>query len=273
MTSTDVDMSGMTSANEDVVTVALLCPATSTRRKPMCAKCQVEEAVSRRRASNGIRAMTPAKEESLRKCQQAKRAMLDYQNIEKKLGMLRIKQLTTGLEPSEHAEKQQMETRALELIPVLEEIRLRKAERAAKRKQTMQRLTIITESTSTQDASGGIDADVEDSHISTDLEAMELKDFARSEADEDPELEAMFKTLREEDAGKTLDLDKPSSPVKTDKKVLTAKRTLPPNGTPSAMSTAGTRLKRNRAEYEAQRRRSQVEQPTKKTRIVVPRVL
>lgn len=227
----DVDMSGLTSAGEERLNLSLAPYASRTRRPPMCARCQKETAVPRRKSTGRNRVMTAAKEASLKKCQDAKKAMLDYQRIEKRLGTLRIKQLSEGLEPEDVTEKTKLETEALELLPILSQIQERRKERAQKRKLTMERFTLVEQTEETHP-----NAD-DDADLVTDVDhnVTDSKDLDG----EDPELEAMFQSLHE---NATVEMES----VSLDH--VPARSPSPP--VISSLSTAGTGLKRSRARYE-----------------------
>lgn len=141
MANADVEMSGLTSGDESREKQPI-----KKKKPPMCARCQQETAVPRRRAApKGTRTMTAAQEASLKRCQDAKAAQVEMGKLEKALARLKVAQILRTLTDSEQQEEARIAARVKELAPILEETRERKKKRQeqmARRKSTM---TVICE--------------------------------------------------------------------------------------------------------------------------------
>lgn len=246
---TDIEMGGTTSCNEEIV-------APKKRSPPMCAKCQKEEAVPRRRRrapGEGPAPMSAAKQASLLRCQEVKKLELEYYKLKERLGTLRLKELSDGLEPDELKEKKTLEKRGVELIPIWTDIQARRQERALRKRTTLQRFTIIQEEEQHEEVAADPNTTADESVV------VEPPSDSEKPVMEDAELNELFANADSQlETSSTSELDTAFDKVKLEEEDLAPVKVHP-------KSTAGLLSKRKRTDLKAS-----VAPAVKRIRIVKP---
>jgi hypothetical protein len=165
---TDIEMSGLTSGNDDEFTSQLVSEMKKRKQAKapaLCGDCQKNRAVKKIKKRRSKTPNNRKDSPSFVKCQEAKKNKLAFEALKKNLGELCVKRLTHTLESEEQQRITKIEQELQRLAPFIEQIEENRRKKEARRKQAEEEALVLAQQANDDDD----DNNEEDEDIQSEL--------------------------------------------------------------------------------------------------------